>query len=220
MISPALHQWTTWVSALCHQHCQSPAADCVSVTPQRRSHELRWTPRASITPITLVQLAADKARACLSNKASSSKSWKKPGTTRAMQNWNKASFWMKWLQQKPICMRRWQKTRREERKRCLFYIEHPKHRASIPNTRKKTAQSSHHVNSLCIIRCLILLERSGFIKSIEGIFSSIDRTVMSWQFKGKAMSWPMGLPVPFIIFPCFIIFDHLKAGCQAVKCSL
>lgn len=70
-------------------------------------------------------LAADKARACLSNKASSSKSWKKPGTTRAMQNWNKASFWMKWLQQKPICMRRWQKTRREERKRCLFLHRAP-----------------------------------------------------------------------------------------------
>lgn len=117
----------------------------------------------------------------------------------------------------------WDDGRKQEEKKesdAFFYIEHPKHRASIPNTRKKTAQSSHHVNSLCIIRCLILLERSGFIKSIEGIFSSIDRTVMSWQFKGKAMSWPMGLPVPFIIFPCFIIFDHLKAGCQAVKCSL
>ena len=207
MISPALHQWTTWVSALCHQHCQSPAADCVSVTPQRRSHELRWLRLLELPslPSHLYNWLLTRHVPVSPTKLQAAS----PERNQVLQGLCR------------IGTRQGRKQEEKKERRCLFLpIEHTKHRASIPNTRKKTAQSSHHVNNLCIIRCLILLERSGFIKSIEGIFSSIDRTVMSWQFKGKAMSSPIGLPVPFIIFPCFIIFDHLKAGCQAVKCSL
>ena len=137
MISTVLHQWTR-VSALCHQHCESPAADCVSVTPQRIQPSEPWTQvietrRVSITPvtpITLLQLAAGKARACLSNKASSSKScWKKPGAAKAMQNGTRQVFgcWSDYSKRPQICRRRWQKTRREERKAMPFLYRAHKH---------------------------------------------------------------------------------------------